>query len=68
MIRPNARQILTENYEASSCESLKEYVKSEAESGPGFYRRLFDEDFPNDFDADLTDVQKLEYEEFFNSL
>ena len=48
--------------------TLKEYIESEADSDPNFFRFLFSEDFDNDFDMSLTDNQREEYNEFKNSL
>ena len=48
--------------------TLKEYIESEADSDPNFFRFLFSEDFDNDFDLSLTDNQREEYNEFLNSL
>ena len=48
--------------------TLKEYIESEADSDPNFFRFLFSADFDNDFDMSLTDNQREEYKEFLNSL
>ena len=67
-----ANQVLEDSANSNDLESndytLKEYVESEADSNPNFFRFLFSEDFDNDFDMSLTDKQREEYKEFLNSL
>ena len=48
--------------------TLKEYIESEADSDPNFFRFLFSADLDNDFDLSLTHKQREEYNEFKNSL
>lgn len=61
--------ILTENFKQGAAGStLKEYVLSEANSDPNFYRWLFGADLEQDFDTSLTDEQKSEFQSFLNSL
>lgn len=78
-IRTNAVQILEENLESANEHlensandqgleytpyTLKDFTESEAENDPNFFRWLFDYPFTNDFDCDLTDEQKAEYQKF----
>lgn len=67
-IRPNAMQILEENFEESSFETLREYVETAAKNDPNFFRFLFNEDFDSDFDSDLTKEHRSIYNEFIKSL
>jgi hypothetical protein len=68
-IRTNAIRILEENYEQTEQnETLREYVERSADSDPGFFRWLFDEDLRNDFDTSLSDEQRAAWEEFRESL
>ena len=64
-IRSNAVQILEEN---NTEEKLRDYVEISAEADPNFFRWLFQEDFKNDFDTDLTEAHRNEYKEFLNTL
>ena len=48
--------------------TLKEYIETESENDPNFFRWLFNSNFDSDFDSDLTQEQREEYEEFVNSL
>ena len=67
-----ANQGLEDSANSNDLESndytLKEYIESEADSDPNFFRFLFSADFENDFDMSLTDNQREEYKEFLNSL
>ena len=68
-IRTNALQILTENWKSDGSEHfLSDYVIANETSDPNFFRWLFDEDFANDFDADLSSEQKQEYELFISQI
>jgi len=58
-------QILEEN---KGDLSLKEYVEMNAESDPMFFRWLFGKDFENDFDSSMTDEEKIEYQQFLETL
>ena len=69
-----ALQMLKENYdnyrrngEPDDSTTLREYIEASAESDPGFFRWLFNNDDLDDF-ADLTDEQKEEYQNFLNEL
>ena len=48
--------------------SLREYTEHEAESDPGFFRWLLDDENLEDFDFSITDEQKQEYNDFLNEL
>ena len=48
--------------------SAKEYVQSESQNDPNFFRWLFDKDFEKDFDSSLTEEEKKEFNEFLESL
>lgn len=69
-----ALQMLKENYdnyrrngEPDDSTTLREYIEASAESEPGFFRWLFNNDDLDDF-ADLTDEQKEEYQNFLDEL
>ena len=62
-----ANQVLEDSANSNDY-TLQEYIESEADSDPNFFRFLFSEDFDNDFDMSLTDNQREEYKEFLNSL
>lgn len=69
-----ALQVLQENYadylrngDHNDITTLREYVETQAESDPGYFRWLFNNDDLDDF-ADLTDEQKEEYQNFLNEL
>jgi len=65
----NKIQALQENYKANEAGlSLREYVESEADSDPNFFRWLFSEELEQDFDSSLTAEQKEEYQKFLNEL
>ena len=58
-----ALQVLQENYadyrrngEPGDTTTLREYVESQADSDPGFFRWLFSNDDIEDFGANLTDL------------
>lgn len=66
--------MLKENYdnyrrngEPDDSTTLREYIEASAESEPGFFRWLFNNDDLDDF-ADLTDEQKEEYQNFLDEL
>lgn len=68
-----ALQVMQENFadyrrngEQNDKTTLREYVESQADSDPGFFRFLFNNDDIEDF-ADLDDEHKEEYKEFLNS-
>ena len=67
-----ANQVLQDSASSNNLKStdysLKEYVETEADNDPNFFRFLFDENFDNDFDMDLTNEQRDEYNTFLNSL
>lgn len=68
-IRSNARQILEEQYKSSLSDcTLREYVLTESENDPNFFRWLFNEDFDDDFDTSLSDEQRELYNEFLETL
>lgn len=69
-IRSNAEQVLRENYNlyCDKSQTFREYVDCESQSDPGFFRWLFDEEFKNDFDSDLTEEQKDLFQIFLNSI
>lgn len=68
-IQSAAKQALTTNHEQSGTEqTLREYVECESQSDPNFFRWLFAEEFPNDFDSDLTPEYKEAFEYFLNTL
>ena len=60
----NKIQVLTENAKAANL-TIREFVEIEKDNDPNFFRWLFDEDFENDFDANLSEDQKEEFENFF---
>ena len=69
-----ALQMLKENYDnyrrngdPNDITTLREYVETQAESDPGFFRWLFNNDDLDDF-TDLSDEQKEEYQNFLNEL
>ena len=69
-----ATQVLRENYadyrrngDHNDITTLREYVEVQAESDPGYFRWLFNNDDLDDF-ADLTDEQVVEYQNFLNEL
>ena len=69
-----ALQMLKENYdnyrrngEPDDSTTLREYIEASAESEPGFFSWLFNNDDLDDF-ADLTDEQKEEYQNFLDEL
>jgi hypothetical protein len=47
---------------------LREHVWLLESFDPQFFRWLFEEDFDNDFDISLTDEQRQEYLNWFNTL
>lgn len=67
-ISNNKIQILEENFNNSEAISFSDFVKSEAENDPNFFRFLFDEDFEDDFDKSLTEEQREAYEEFLSEI
>lgn len=69
-----ALQMLKENYDnyrrngdSNDITTLREYVETQAESDPGYFRWLFNNDDLDDF-ADLTDEQVEEYQNFLDEL
>jgi hypothetical protein len=48
--------------------SLKEYVEIESQTDPNFYRWLFEMNFAEDYDLSLSDQQRMEVQEWMNSL
>lgn len=69
-----ALQVLKENYDnyrrhgdLDDPTTLREYVETQAESDPGFFRWLFNNDDLDDF-ANLTDEQAEEYQNFLDEL
>ena len=69
-----ATHVLKENYAYyrrngghKDITTLREYVETQEETDPGYFRWLFNNDDLNDF-ADLTDEQKKEYQNFLNEL
>ena len=69
-----ATQVLRENYadyrrngDHNDITTLREYVEVQAESDPGYFRWLFNNDDLDDF-ADLTDEQVVEYQNFLDEL
>ena len=69
-----ALQMLKENYdnyrrngEPDDSTTLREYIEASAESEPGFFSWLFNNDDLDDF-ADLTDEQVEEYQSFLDEL
>lgn len=66
-IRTNAEQVLRENFENTTDMTFAEYVSSESNSDPNFFRWLFNEEFENDFDSDLTDEQKETFNNFLTN-
>lgn len=55
----NKIQILNENRGEMS---IYKYVSNECESDPNFFRWLFDEDFDNDFNSSLSEIQQSEFD------
>lgn len=77
MIKDFIKKQLIENYnqaaKAAECDienyqPMRDWVECESQSDPNFFRWLFQEELDNDFDNDLSDYQKQEFEEFLNSL
>lgn len=72
MITETTKQQLRENYDAYQKEygdmTYREYVETNAENDPGFFHFLFNQSLDNNFDRDLTDEQRAEYDEFLNGL
>lgn len=64
----NKIKILQENANHQGNISLKEFVVSQAESDPNFFRWLFDEDFKHDFSNVLSNKQRDEYNFFLKLL
>ena len=69
-----ALQMLKENYDnyrrngdPNDITPLREYVETQAETDPGYFRWLFNNDDLDDF-ADLTDEQVEEYQSFLDEL
>lgn len=69
-----ATQVLKENYadyrrngDPKDITTLREYVETQAETDPGYFRWLFNNDDLDDF-ADLTDEQVEEYQSFLDEL
>ena len=69
-----ALQVLKENYadycrngDPNDITTLREYVETQAESDPGYFRWLFNNDDLDDY-ADLTDEQLEEYKNFLDEL
>jgi hypothetical protein len=58
-------QILNEN---RGVVELRKYVEASAQSDPNFFRWLFEEEFDNDFDFSMTEVQKEEYQNWLKTL
>jgi hypothetical protein len=48
--------------------TLKEYIESQALNDPSFFRWLFSENFDNDYDNDLSEYQREEYQNLLNSI
>lgn len=69
-INPNAEKVIREQFQEVENKDIQlvEYVKIEAENDPNFFRWLFNEDFDNDFDRDLTPEHREIYEDFLKSL
>lgn len=70
-IRSNAEQILRYHYEEVENKEntmIAEYCELEAQSEPGFYRFLFNDDDITDFGSNLTDEDKKQAADFFNTL
>ena len=68
-IRSNARQIIEEQYKSSSSDcTLREYVLTESENDPNFFRWLFNEELDEDFDMSLSNEQRVSYNEFLETL
>ena len=78
-IRPNAEQVLIENYEQFLINFKKEYPEDvelnlgewadlESESDYNFFRWLFNDETISDCGSDLPDDEWLIAKEFFDSL
>lgn len=68
-IRSNAAQILRENYKGVEGNiTIAEWCELEAQSDPGFFWWLFDDDDITDFGSNLTDEEKEIAVEFFKTL
>lgn len=70
-IRSNAKQVLLHNYivvEDKGNSTIAEYCNIESQSDPGFYRWLFDDDDISDFGSNLTEEDKKQAADFFNTL
>ncbi len=72
-MKKNAIKALEENYadyrrngEPGDTTTLREYVESQADSDPGFFRWLFNDDNIEDFGTSLTEEQKEEYQKFLD--
>jgi subtilase family serine protease len=61
----NKIQILNKN---RNDQSLYDYVNTESQSDPNFFRWLFDEEFNNDFDSSMSEEQKREFELWLETL
>jgi hypothetical protein len=62
-------QVLKENYSKNEGDlTFKEYVESEAEADPNFFRWFFDEPLEEDFNNSLTKEQEKEYQRFLDDL
>jgi hypothetical protein len=65
-IKDNTLRTLRENYKESGEKiSFNEWVNRESENDPNFFRFLFNKEFDNDFDADLSDEERKEFKETF---
>lgn len=69
-MRANIENALRENFAAlnDSTMSFAEYVKLESENNPNFFRFFFNEEFENDFDIDISDDQRKEFDCFLKSI
>lgn len=68
-IRSNAVQILIESYrEVEGCITLREYVELSADSEPGFFRWLFDDDGCGEYGVEMTEDDEEVYHTFLSEL
>ena len=64
----NKLQILKENFNSVESTTFHDYVESISDQDPNFFRWLFDESFEDDFNANLSIEQQLEFDTFLSSL
>jgi len=68
-IRTNAQQVISENFkQVENSTTIANYAELEAQSDPGFYRWLFNDENISDFGSNLTNEEIQTALDFFATL